>query len=164
VKSKAEHEREVFQEFAAKSELLVDRSSIECRDPPEPDIFCRVGGTGYYFELGRILDPHLPQLILEAVRRHPQPVTVDPTKVGLPERDVLREKLRKTYQTHGCPVDLVLYYDWGPDASLTHSAPVEDGPQFIDAVIKPELAQGLGPYTTVWMYERIRPSVLWRSS
>lgn len=159
--SKAAHERQVFTEFAAQSGLQVEAASVEAREPPEPDIYCHVAAGPCYFELGRLLDPELPRLILEAIRKHPQPVSVDPTTVGLPERDVLRGKLHKAYETNGSPVHLVLYYDWGPEAFLTHSAPVDPSPEFFDAAIGPELAHGLGPFEAIWIYERIRPSVLW---
>lgn len=162
--SKADHEVEVFNEFARAGGLEVGEGSVETRDPPEPDIYCSIAGTPRYFELGRLLDRESPKLVLEMLRKHPEPVAVDVTKFGLPERDVLRAKLGKAYRTNGRPVDLVLYYDWGPDAFLTHSAPppMDLSPQFIEAVIMPELAQGRGSFDTIWIYERIRPSILWR--
>jgi hypothetical protein len=111
-----------------------------------------------------MLDSEAPRLRLEVIRQHPEPVGVDVTKFGLPERDMLRQKLHKTYKTDGYPVDLMLYYDWGPDAFLTHSTPppTDLSPDFIDAVIFPELRSGRGPFDTIWIYERIRGSVLWR--
>lgn len=162
--NKADHEIEVFFEFARVSGIEIEEGSVETRNPPEPDIHCRVAGVTCYFELGRLLDREIPKLVLEMCRKHPDPVPVDVTKFGLPERDVLRAKLSKTYKTNNNSVDLVLYYDWGSDAFLTHSAlPLMDlTPEFIQAVIMSELAHGRGPFDNIWIYERIRPSVLWK--
>jgi hypothetical protein len=161
---KSHHELTVFAEFARVSGLAIDIKSIKPRTPPEPDILCRVGGVFHYLELGRILDPQIPRHRIEVFRRHPELVAVDISKFGLPERDKLREKLRKTYKVGQHAVDLVLYYDWGPGASLTHSAPPPMGlsPAFVDAVICPEISPGRGPFNRIWIYERIRGSVLWK--
>jgi hypothetical protein len=162
--AKAEHELVVFTEFAQVSGLTVCAGSIETREPPQPDIWCMLGNKPYFFELGRVLSSKQPRLRLEALRCYPDQVQIDPLRFGFPERDMLRGKLLKTYETNGVPIDLVLYYDWGPDAFLTASAPFMEEAEFFDGVFQPELVSVRGPFTTIWIYERYRPSgsVLWR--
>jgi hypothetical protein len=161
---KAAHEILVFTEFTKVSGLKVDPKSVESRNEPEPDIRCVVSGVRRYFELGRLLDSEIPRLRIEMIRQSPKFVPIDVSKFGLPERDVLKRKLAKKYETHGCPVDLVLYYDWGPDAGLTASAPppMDLTPEFIENVMLPELTACPGRFDTIWIYERIRRSVLFR--
>jgi hypothetical protein len=160
--AKAKHELQVFKEFTQVSRLSASPDSIETREPPRPDIWCMLGNKPYCFELGRILASEQPRLSLEALRSHPKPVNVDPLRFGFPERDMLRAKLKKTYETNGFPIDLILYYDWGPDAFLTASTPFSESAEFLDRVFRRELSSGRGPFTTIWIFERYRPSVLWR--
>ena len=158
------HELVVFREFLAAAGLDVDDSSIEPKEPPAPDVFCHLAGEPHFFELGRLLDRESPRLRLEALRQYPDLVSVDPTKFGLPEQDILRQKLGKSYDTAGYPVELVLYYDCGPDAFLTYSTPppMDLSPEFIKTVILPECGSTLGPFRRIWFFERFRRRVLWK--
>jgi len=162
--NKQNHELLVFSQFIKSADLLVHEHSVEAREPPEPDIWCLLCNKPYYFELGRILSSEEPKLRLEMIRRHPQPAIFNVLRFGLPMRDVLRRKLKKTYETNGVPVDLILYYDWGPDALVTASAPFDESAEHFQRVLQPELLSNRGPFATVWIYERYRPSgsVLWR--
>ncbi len=101
---KAEHECEVFAEFCRAASLPVVDGSTQACPPPEPDILCTLGNERTYCELGRLLDPEAPKLVLEMLRRHPEPATPRLGRFGLPERDILRQKLQKHYETHGRPV------------------------------------------------------------
>lgn len=160
--SKSAEEKSTFTDFAGVSGLLIDLSSVQSRQPPEPDIWCTVHGAPYYFELGRLLDRASPPLRLAALRNAPNPVAVDPSKFGLPERDMLRQKISKTYTTNGIPVDLILFYDWGNLITDSVPPPFDLTPQFIEDVVLPELRNGTGPFARIWIFERIRPSVLWK--
>src|SRR5882724_188459 len=82
--AKAEHEFVIFKGFAQVSGLTVCASSIETREPPQPDIWCMLGNKPYFFELGRILSSEQPRLRLEALRRYPHQVQVDPFRFGVP--------------------------------------------------------------------------------
>ena len=54
---KAKGEKEAFINFALNSGLLIKTSSIECMDPPQPDILCEIEGRGKVaFELFEIID------------------------------------------------------------------------------------------------------------
>src|SRR5437868_6974259 len=108
---KGEHERQVFLEFCSTASLPVNSSSVETRTPPEPDIRCMMAGQAEYYELARVLDEEIPKERIEALRRAPELIRPRLLRIGVPERDVLQQKLGKTYRTDGLPVDLLLYFD-----------------------------------------------------
>lgn len=160
---KSSHEIEVFQEFAVASGLDIDPKSITSCEPPEPDILCEIGGTPYYFELGRLLDKHSPQLRIEMVRSAPAPVPINPLLFGMPERDMLISKIEKSYETHGRPIDLILYYDNGDDNWLTVGAPPpSEFQQFAVDIVQPEIESRYVVFARIWIFERFRRSILWK--
>ena len=109
--TKERHEIDVFQEFALRASLYIDPSSVQSRKPPEPDIWCTGPGGAQYFELGRLLDNEMQRMKIHMFRNSPNPVSGSDYDVKLPEREILRQKIAKAYQTGGLPLDLVLYYD-----------------------------------------------------
>jgi hypothetical protein len=52
-------ELRAFPGFVKASTLAIDPYSVECLDPPCPDIGCRLGSTPYFFELGEATDEKL---------------------------------------------------------------------------------------------------------
>lgn len=58
---KAQGERRIFRMFAEISGLNVDLSSIQSREPPEPDISCLVDSLPVAFELVQAIDTGLAQ-------------------------------------------------------------------------------------------------------
>jgi hypothetical protein len=92
---KAVHERRVFLEFARAAGFTMDHGTVDSREPPEPDIRCRLGGQTVYFELGRLLDHGMQRLRLRLLRG--SSVSVGDEDVRLPEREMLRQKRGKTY-------------------------------------------------------------------
>jgi hypothetical protein len=158
--TKAQHERSLFLEFARAARLQVEEPSVEVRQPPEPDIRCICEGQPVYFELARLLDQGMQRLRLKAMRNAPQPVTCDPKDVGLPERDVLRPKLSKTYSTRGVPLELLLYFD--AENWLVAGVDVTgDFPWHARHVMEPLLSPMPAHIRRVWVFERYRNSVLW---
>jgi len=109
--TKEQHEVDVFQEFALRASLNIDHSGVRSREPPEPDIWCTGLNGDQYFELGRLLDNEMQKTKIDLFRNAPNPVSGSDYNVKLPEREMLKQKISKTYQTDGLPVDLVLYYD-----------------------------------------------------
>ena len=55
----AQKEIEIFRSFVAASGLDIDVSSIEKREPPEPDILCCIDGNKVAFELVELIDDKL---------------------------------------------------------------------------------------------------------
>ena len=158
--TKRQHERAVFFDFAKAANIHVDEASVELRDPPEPDIRCICDGERVYFELGRLLDPGMQRLRLKAMRNAPKPVAVDPNGVGLPERDVLRNKVSKTYETGGLPLELVLYFD-AENWLVAGGIVTDDFPRHARHVMEPILTPMPAHIRRVWVFERYRNSVLW---
>ncbi len=58
---------------------------VEGRSPPEPDIWYSKGEERRFFELARILDARAIQWMTEAIRRAPQPVPMNMTRLKLSE-------------------------------------------------------------------------------
>jgi hypothetical protein len=162
VTSKSEHERAVFVEFARTAVLPVDPTSVESRPQGEPDIRCLLDGEQVYFELGRLLDEGMQRLKLKAMRIAPQQVSMWDYDVKLPEREMLRTKLAKHYETSGAPIELLLYYD--NESWLVGDVPVfgDDFGWHAGHVMLPLINETPGRFRRVWVYERHRPSILWR--
>ena len=97
------HEQLVFAEFAQAVPLPRDAIAPSSRLPPEPDLFVRLNGNPCYFELGRLADDGWAKFMLEVQRRAPTPVTPKYDEIGYPQRDMLRQKLSKSYQSFGHP-------------------------------------------------------------
>jgi hypothetical protein len=160
--SKSEHERTVFEEFARSALLPIDLASVESRPQGEPDILCLLNGEPVYFELGRLLDQGMQRLKLKAMRIAPQQVSMSDYDVKLPEREMLRTKLTKNYKTFGNPIELLLYYD--NENWLVGDVPVfgDDFGWHAEHVMLPLINEIPGRFRRVWVYERHRPSILWR--
>lgn len=162
VTSKAEHERAVFLDFVRTAVLPVDTASVESRPQGEPDIRCLLDGKLVYFELGRLLDKGMQRLRLKAMHIAPQQVSMWDYDVKLPEREMLRTKLAKHYTTSGAPIELLLYYD--NENWLVGDVPVfgDNFEWHADHVMLPLINETRGRFRRIWVYERHRPSVLWR--
>ena len=81
--------------------------SVETRHPPEPDIRCRAGKTGYVaFELVEICDETIAKTGNELLRQaDPESVYMRP---GNPSWRILKNKRDKTYQSPH-PIELLVY-------------------------------------------------------
>jgi hypothetical protein len=96
------------------------------------------------------------------MRQAPRPVSFTDYDVKLPERELLRSKIGKSYETNGIPLELVLYYD--NTSWLVGDVPVvADFSYHAQHVMKPLI----DPQTTfrrVWVFDRHRHEVLWNHS
>lgn len=96
-----EAEVALYLRFLETSNLPIDRSSIEKRTPPEPDILCAHQTEGKIaFELVELCDPRLANSIAELEGSYLR--TSDPSSL------IISKKLRKKYQTNA-PVELFGY-------------------------------------------------------
>lgn len=105
--TKASREMQVFLEFLQKSELPIDRDSVENRKPPEPDILCRHNEQGFVaFEFVELCEPEIAKTVAENLKaggvKAVSMWNADPT-----ER-IIREKLEKKYETE-YPIELLCY-------------------------------------------------------
>ena len=102
------NELEVFRAFAIVAGLSIDSGSERNAKPPEPDIFCRIAGVPYYFELGEVADTSVAYSLAKALEND------EPTGGAFsqmqPFRDILTSKARKKYESNGSSIDLLLHY------------------------------------------------------
>jgi hypothetical protein len=158
--TKQRHEWDVFQQFLPSSAL--DMARIECRDPPEPDIWCQGSEGLQYFELARLLDKEMQRWRNTAIKTAPNPVPMS-TKVKLPEREVLKTKIakaRELYSTCGLPIDLLLYYD--NETFMSGDVPAAPNlDTHYSIVMKPILEQQT-QFRRVYVFERHQGQLLYR--
>jgi len=161
IKAKPQHELSVFLDFAKAAGISIDTSTVESRNPPEPDIRCICASEPVYFELGRILDPYMQNRRKKALKNAPTQVSVNTNRAGVPERDMLQEKLSKHYQTDGVPLELLLYYDTERPMVMGGIPPV-DFESLALQIMVPLLTPMPSHIRRVWVFERYRNSVMWR--
>ena len=95
--SKANREMQVFLEFLQKSELPIERDSVENRMPPEPDILCRHKEQSFIaFELVELCDEEIARIIAEGVRSG----NTEQSSIWFadPPSRIICNKLEKKYQ------------------------------------------------------------------
>src|SRR5262249_40148791 len=83
-------------------------------------------------------------------------------KRQFPEREMLRTKLAKHYESAGRPVDLVLYYD--KESWLVGDVPVCDDPQWpwhAGHVMVPLITAAPRIFNAIWIFDRHRCKILW---
>ena len=103
---KTAYERGVFETFLDRARLDVNRGSILSGNPAikEPDLLCEyTNGDKVGFELGRLTDPNLAQVVNRWEPRNGEYVrTSDPSGA------IAKRKIKKTYSVP-YPVELLLY-------------------------------------------------------
>jgi len=99
--AKGEAEVAVFLRFLEASRLPIDRTSVEKRSPPEPDILCTHQSEGAVaFELVEMCDPRLARSIANASDGY--------LRTSDPSPNIISKKLRKKYET-AVPIELLCY-------------------------------------------------------
>lgn len=160
---KPEQEREVLSEFL--NCLYADnpvKYELESRKPHEPDVLVKLPEKEEYYELARILDYKLIKLRLKALEVAPKQVRVNASKFGLPERDIVKSKLKKSYITNSKDLHLLLYYDKGilnggyPSVKLSQLYIYNDK-------ISPLLEDG-SIFKNIYIFDRRSQKILWSSS
>jgi hypothetical protein len=155
--TKADDERDVFREFAVVAGLDVDPDSIESQDPPLPDISCRIAGQIRYFELTRAANQDIANDVgglLVKGRKTGEGGVGKAHVYG--DRETLtaavKRKATTTHETHGAPLDLLVYYDgW--------LVPIPER-EVVEPVLKSLRAQYSGRWRTIWLYDRVNKWVL----
>ena len=142
-----------FQEFAVAAQLAVE--SPENAKPPRPDIRCRIDGAVYWFELGRITDSKLAQVVGNKWPEDPIPFSYEQKE---PLARIIAKKAAATYETDGYPVDLVLHFDQQPPDRVALARHLQEYANDLS-----DLRQR-GPFTRMWIYDQWSRSVLWKST
>lgn len=110
---KEAHQLAIFKLFVESIPLSVDPNSIQSLQPPMPDISCSINGQKHFFELTRGADQGIADDIGKLAS------STNTTDVGefrcFNDEHILVEavekKASKQYETNGCPVDLLVYFD-----------------------------------------------------
>ena len=133
---KAERDWFVFQKFITTCALLVVPDSVESRRPPEPDILCLHAVEGHIaFELVEICDGRLARKLSAIGKEEFGFFRSQDTSWS-----VLREKLRKSYETD-YPVELLCY------VGRLLSADSQ-----IRATIQPMIEMYNGQFRRIWLF------------
>lgn len=99
--AKGETEVAVFLRFLEASHLPIDRTSVEKRSPPEPDILCTHQSEGAVaFELVEMCDSRLASSIAKASKGY--------LRTSDPSASIISKKLRKRYETD-VSIELLCY-------------------------------------------------------
>jgi hypothetical protein len=149
--TKAEHEREVFLEFAAVVGLDVDPESARAEAPPRPDISCLVAGTRHYFELTRAANQEIANEVghLLAKARRTGETGVGRAQAYNDEvslRDAVARKAASNHETDGAPLDLIVYYD-----GVFHPVPSFE---WVEATFRELQAEYRERWNAIWLYDR----------
>jgi len=142
--SQARDEREIFRQFSeALGSPQIDRSTIQSKVCPEPDIFCVVASQSRYFELQAITST----VLAKAEKGGPGVVAVGAYSNEEPFKSAIMKKVTKPYVTQGSPVDLVLHY-------VEHPAPPDEVRQTLLFLFEGEIEQLItrGPFARVWLF------------
>lgn len=109
------YERSIFRRFVRAADLEINPRSARSLKPPRPDISCRLNGIPYYFELTRMvhrafansMGHHLSQLTRSGSAAPVADIYDDRAAL----KETIQRKDRKTYQSSGRPVALLIYID-----------------------------------------------------
>lgn len=138
---KKERERKVFREFANAIKLDVESSSIESRDPPEPDIY-------YKSKDGEFLSCELSEICDSKVAEHYSSVNrqqvggVEFLRLSNPSKNIISSKLSAKYETLR-PINLLLYL-----AGRTATTP-----DIVKEELEYQLTKTNHPYASIWVYD-----------
>ncbi|MDR3792172.1 MAG: hypothetical protein P4L03_02215 [Terracidiphilus sp.] len=101
-------ESRMFVGFVQATSIVADPFAHINENPPRPDIRTSIDGRDYYFELGEITDEGLAKSISDSLKT--KMVSGRAISQDEPLENMLKKKCKKTYETDGAPIDLLLYY------------------------------------------------------
>jgi hypothetical protein len=141
--AKGETEVAVFLRFLEASRLPIDRTSVEKRSPPEPDILCTHQSEGAVaFELVEMCDPRLASSIAKASDGY--------LRTSDPSPNIISKKLRKKYET-AVPIELLCYT----------AGRIITPDKLIVSTIKPYLRMWRHTFSRAWLLGRKGVYVVW---
>lgn len=136
------------------SELTLDPSSAA---PPPPDLVCSGGVAALYFELGEVVEEKVAAMAARAERERLSSYggRVD---IWCPLLRIFSKKLRQRYDPEAFPLDLVLYYGVGRQASFWPYLAYDISCR--NSWIQRRVDRG--PFRAVWLYDTHADKVLAR--
>jgi hypothetical protein len=155
--SKADHERNVFQEFVELARLPIDAGSIRSEEPPLPDISCSIAGQRRFFELTRAVDQGIANdMGCLFVNAHKTGVGGIVPAHSYDDCAILGEAVERkadvAHKTDGNPLDLLVYYD-----GVFHTLTSFD---LIEPLFRALQAKYRTRWRAIWLYDRNRKTVL----
>jgi hypothetical protein len=155
-----EHEQKVFSNFVNAAKLNVIPDSIRPEEAPLPDISCHIDGHLHYFELTRVADQSIANevgALLKETRRTGKGGVGHVTWYD--DRQMLRKAITrkndKKYETHGAPLDLLVYYD----VTISPS-PL---PELIDSIFHSLQTEFHDQWNKIWLYDWSNNQVMFDS-
>ncbi len=137
-----------FEKFARIAPLDIDPRTIENREPPEPDIRCRMSRAEHYFELGEVTDQTLARTAGIAAKNG-QGIFAGKLSQMEPLARIFRQKCSKKYSTHGYPLHLLLHYSVGHQVPHTEHLRAEISQR--ERIIVRSLQRS--PFASVWLFD-----------
>jgi hypothetical protein len=155
-RDKAQSERTIFRQFAARSDLNIEPKSIRSRRAPRPDISCRVAQIPHYFELTRMAHQGSANLMGKHLSEHRHKETVpvvapDIFNHRLALREAIERKAATRYETDDRPVGLLIYID-----GVVHPPKMPES--WAQAILKEK-----GPnerWSGIWLYDAVYDKVV----
>jgi hypothetical protein len=138
-------ELRVFLDFAEAAHLPIQHGTVQCFEPPHPDLGCEMDGALHFFELGEVTDSDVARRRSQLLREmKPLGGCFNQEK---PLRSIILSKSRIRYQASGAPISLVLYY-WkmGPHTSEVQRV-LRELQSEIDSMLRTD------GYSKIWLYE-----------
>jgi hypothetical protein len=134
--------------------LDIDPRTVENREPPEPDILCRVSRAQCYFELGEITDENIAQKAGVAAKKS-QDVFAGAFSLLSPLERIFNRKCSKIYDTGGRPLYLLLHYSVGHQVPhITLATEISRArPTIVSRLQK-------SPFNSLWLYDGWKQDVI----
>lgn len=148
MREKNHYERSIFRRFLRAADLQANPRSVRSPKPPRPDISCRLDGIPYYFELTRMVYRASANSMGHHLSKLTRSESAAPVADIYDDRAALKETLqrkdRKTYQSSGRPVALLIYID-----GVFH--PPKMPSAWAGTILRDEGAKG--PWAGIWLYD-----------
>lgn len=145
-------EMAVFESFASASGIRLDVASVRNVDPPHPDIFCTIACKPHWFELGRIISEELAAKINP--RRYKSEGAFSFSQESAFTK-IVAKKAKKSYETRGAPVDLILHFDLRLGTNSAISGLINQDAKLLQPLTKN------GRFARVWIFDEWAKSILW---
>lgn len=144
-------ELEIFQRFIIACGLRIDNGSAANAKRPKPDIRCTVADVPHWFELGEIINSEVGQKVSPKRRMTDGGFSI---RQEVPVVHIAQKKLKKTYDTDGAPLDLILHFDlrFGGAGVAVEQARQQH------AILRSLVDEG--PFRRVWIYDDFGRSVV----
>jgi hypothetical protein len=149
--SKQRKELRLFERFAEAARLQVDEDTAANRNPPLPDIFCKILGKPRWFELGEIINTDVGEKVNPKRKRRDPGFSINQGEAFF---RIVEKKRSRKYKTNGESVDLLLHFDLRFGAGPVALFLIKEHVTALTSLINE------GPFQTIWIYDDHMKAVL----